>query len=93
MAGAPRPSPRVMRNASFILDTAWRLLLRGWTLLDVPAQGSVGHEFHYAAIVEADMRPQEAFCTIADAEGNAIGSAGHRQSRVTGTFFHAIAEG
>ncbi len=53
----------------------------------------VGHEFHYAAIVEADMRPQEAFCTIADAEGNAIGSAGHRQSRVTGTFFHAIAEG
>jgi cobyrinic acid a,c-diamide synthase len=29
--------------------------------------------------------------TLADGEGNALGSAGGRRGTVTGTFFHAIA--
>jgi cobyrinic acid a,c-diamide synthase len=53
----------------------------------------VGHEFHYASIVDANARSETALCTIADAEGIALGAAGHREGRVTGTFFHAIAKG
>jgi cobyrinic acid a,c-diamide synthase len=33
----------------------------------------------------------EPFAELADAQGRALGSAGGRRGRVTGTFFHAIA--
>ena len=41
-----------------------------------------GHEFHYAALVDAGS--DEPLCELADGEGRRIG-------HVTGTFFHAIA--
>ncbi len=48
-----------------------------------------GHEFHYASLTSAGG--DEPFAEIADSEGRAIGNAGGRRGRVTGTFFHAIA--
>lgn len=51
----------------------------------------VGHEFHYASVTHGDTSSDAAFATIADAEGNHLGTAGHRSGCVTGSFFHAIA--
>ncbi len=50
----------------------------------------VGHEFHYAS--ERTPPPGEdiALARVTDAEGVAIGLAGHRAGRVTGSFFHLI---
>jgi cobyrinic acid a,c-diamide synthase len=48
-----------------------------------------GHEFHYASLTSAgDDAP---FAELADAEGRALGTAGGRRGRVSGTFFHTIA--
>ena len=43
--------------------------------------------------LDSDTSPEAAFATIADAEGNGLGTAGHRRGHVTGSFFHAIALG
>lgn len=51
----------------------------------------VGHEFHYASVTGSDPSREAAFAAIADAEGNDLGTAGHRRGLVTGSFFHAIA--
>jgi cobyrinic acid a,c-diamide synthase len=51
----------------------------------------VGHEFHYASVTQADLSGDAAFARIADAEGQDLGVAGHRQGLVTGSFFHTIA--
>jgi cobyrinic acid a,c-diamide synthase len=48
-----------------------------------------GHEFHYASLTHAGN--DEPFAELADAEGRALGKAGGRRGRVTGTFFHTIA--
>jgi cobyrinic acid a,c-diamide synthase len=48
-----------------------------------------GHEFHYASLVSAGN--DETFAELRDGEGHAIGKAGGRRGKVTGTFFHAIA--
>jgi len=48
----------------------------------------VGHEFHYASVV--DGAPPD-FAGTADAEGADLGLSGHRRGLVSGTFFHAIA--
>ena len=48
-----------------------------------------GHEFHYASI--ADPGGDEKLAVLADAAGRALGEAGGRRGRVSGTFFHAIA--
>jgi cobyrinic acid a,c-diamide synthase len=53
----------------------------------------VGHEFHYASVTRSDTSPDAAFAAIMDAEGNDLGTAGHRRGLVTGSFFHAIAHG
>jgi cobyrinic acid a,c-diamide synthase len=67
------------RSAHLIADTA--LGRRDTTLR--------GHEFHYALLTfNGDDEP---FAELADAQGRALGSAGGRRGRVTGTFFHAIA--
>jgi cobyrinic acid a,c-diamide synthase len=50
-----------------------------------------GHEFHYAALIEAGS--DEPLVELADGEGRALGSVGGRCGNVTGTFFHAIAPG
>ncbi|MGO4525104.1 cobyrinate a,c-diamide synthase [Microvirga sp. 2MCAF35] len=56
-------------------------------------QRLVGHEFHYAAVTQSDPSRETAFAAITDAEGNALGLAGHRIGHVTGSFFHVIAHG
>jgi cobyrinic acid a,c-diamide synthase len=48
-----------------------------------------GHEFHYASLTSAGS--DDCFAELADGEGRALGKAGGRRGRVTGTFFHAIA--
>ncbi len=48
-----------------------------------------GHEFHYASLaVAGDDEPLAELC---DGQGHALGKAGGRRGRVSGTFFHAIA--
>lgn len=57
------------------------------------AAGAVlrGHEFHYATI--ASSGSDEPFAVCRDAYGTAAAPAGSRRGRVTGSFFHVIAEG
>lgn len=50
----------------------------------------VGHEFHYASERTPAPDAATALAGITDAEGVALGLAGHRQGRVTGSFFHLI---
>lgn len=48
-----------------------------------------GHEFHYASTTEPGDDPPLA--ALSDAAGRALGAAGGRRGRVSGSFFHAIA--
>ena len=48
-----------------------------------------GHEFHYASIV---AQPDSPLAAVRDANGAEIAETGSRRGRVTGTFFHLIAE-
>jgi len=50
-----------------------------------------GHEYHYATITEAGA--DEPLCDLRDGLGNILGPAGGRRGRVSGSFFHVIAEG
>ena len=54
--------------------------------------GSVlrGHEFHYATIVASGA--DDPFALVRDVYGAPEAPAGGRRSRVTGSFFHVIAE-
>ena len=56
------------------------------------AEGAVlrGHEFHYATIVAAGS--DDPFAHVRDVYGSAEAPAGSRRGRVTGSFFHVIAE-
>jgi len=49
-----------------------------------------GHEFHYATILS---QPDAPLATVRDANGAEIAETGSRRGRVSGTFFHLIAEG
>jgi len=51
----------------------------------------VGHEFHYARELTDPPGEAEALARVTDAEGVALGLAGHRRGRVSGSFFHLIA--
>jgi len=62
-------------------------------IMGAAGQRLVGHEFHYASVIRSDASQDAAFATITDAEGNDLGTAGHRRGLVTGSFFHAIALG
>jgi cobyrinic acid a,c-diamide synthase len=48
-----------------------------------------GHEFHYAALVDAGN--DAPLAELADGQGQDLGKSGGRRGYVTGTFFHAIA--
>ena len=48
-----------------------------------------GHEFHYATIL---AQPDAPLATVRDANGTDVAESGSRRGRVTGTFFHLIAE-
>jgi cobyrinic acid a,c-diamide synthase len=54
--------------------------------------GSVvrGHEFHYATLTAPGDDAQLA--DLMDGQGRALGPAGGRRARITGSFFHAIAQ-
>jgi cobyrinic acid a,c-diamide synthase len=49
-----------------------------------------GHEFHYASLI--DPGRDEPLVALSDAQGRDLGLAGGRRGRVSGAFFHAIAE-
>ncbi len=49
-----------------------------------------GHEFHYALLTAGGGDDAVAECR--DAEGKSLGNTGGRRGRVSGTFFHAIAQ-
>jgi cobyrinic acid a,c-diamide synthase len=49
-----------------------------------------GHEFHYASLLSAADDP--AVADLTDGEGRPLGPSGGRRGRVTGTFFHVIAQ-
>jgi cobyrinic acid a,c-diamide synthase len=58
----------------------------------IGSAGSVvrGHEFHYATLISpGDDTP---LADLMDGQGRALGPCGGRRDRVTGTFFHAIAQ-
>jgi cobyrinic acid a,c-diamide synthase len=48
-----------------------------------------GHEFHYATIL---AQPDPPLAAVHDANGAEVAETGSRRGRVTGTFFHLIAE-
>ena len=48
-----------------------------------------GHEFHYSNIVS---QPDEPLGKVTDADGQPVAETGSRRGRVTGTYFHMIAE-
>ncbi len=48
-----------------------------------------GHEFHYASIL---AQPDAPLATVCDANGAGVAETGSHRGRVTGTFFHLIAE-
>ena len=48
-----------------------------------------GHEFHYATIV---AQPDAPLAAVRDANGADVAETGSHRGRVTGTFFHLIAE-
>ena len=49
-----------------------------------------GHEFHYATILSRGE--DEPLALVSDAYGASPSPAGSRRGRVTGSFFHVIAE-
>ncbi|MBV9562572.1 MAG: cobyrinate a,c-diamide synthase [Bradyrhizobium sp.] len=48
-----------------------------------------GHEFHYATIL---AQPDPPLASVLDASGTEVAETGSRRGRVSGTFFHLIAE-
>ena len=58
----------------------------------IGSRGAVvrGHEFHYASLLASGT--DEPLVELTDAQGQAVGMDGGRRGRVTGTFFHAIAQ-
>ena len=62
-------------------------------LAPMPGQGAGnrlrGHEFHYSTILE---QPDAPLARVTDADGAAVAETGSHRGRVSGTFFHLIAE-
>jgi cobyrinic acid a,c-diamide synthase len=48
-----------------------------------------GHEFHYSTIVS---QPDAALASVVDAEGAEVAETGSYRGRVSGSYFHLIAE-
>ncbi len=85
----------LLGHATSFLRRRLHLGYREATLLadtSIGAAGAVlrGHEFHYASLTEPG--PDAPLATLADAAGRALGHAGGRRGRVSGGFFHVIAE-
>lgn len=65
--------------------------LRGDSAIGPRGARLVGHEFHYASELSAPPTRDQALAAVTDAEGAPLGLAGHRNGRVSGSFFHLIA--
>lgn len=63
--------------------------LRVTAPLGVAGATFVGHEFHYATLVEG-AGEGEALLDLEDATGRPLGPAGHREGSVAGSFLHPI---
>jgi cobyrinic acid a,c-diamide synthase len=87
MAGLLSHSTSFARRKMVLGYRQARLLVN----LPIGAAGAVirGHEFHYATLTDPgdDLPIAELF----DAAGEALGPAGGRRGKVSGSFFHAIA--
>jgi cobyrinic acid a,c-diamide synthase len=62
-------------------------------LAPMPGQGAGarlrGHEFHYSTIL---AQPDAPLAQVQDAEGHDVAESGSHRGRVTGSYFHLIAE-
>ena len=62
-------------------------------LAPMPGQGAGsllrGHEFHYSTILD---QPDPPLAQVLDAEGNEVAESGSHRGRVSGSYFHLIAE-
>jgi cobyrinic acid a,c-diamide synthase len=85
MAGLLRLETSFARRRLHIGYRRARLLVDG--VLGVAGSDVMGHEFHYAAVLEVG---DEALVDCRDATGAAVPEAGARRGAVSGTFFHAI---
>jgi cobyrinic acid a,c-diamide synthase len=54
-----------------------------------PGTALRGHEFHYSTILD---QPDEPLAKVTDADGKPVPETGSSRGRVSGTFFHLIAE-
>src|ERR1700684_1891354 len=93
-AGHPQAMTGLLGHATSFAKRKLHLGYRTARLLSdniLGRQGAIvrGHEFHYASLTSAGT--DESFAELRDGEGRALGNAGGRRGRVTGTFFHAIA--
>ena len=93
-AGKPRAMAGLLGHTTSFAKRKLHLGYRSARLLSDTVLGRKGalvrgHEFHYASLICAGG--DESFAELRDGEGRAIGKAGGRRGRVTGTFFHAIA--
>jgi cobyrinic acid a,c-diamide synthase len=78
---------------------AKRRMQLGYRIAHLTADGPLGkagtvvrgHEFHYATV--SGGRTGVPLAAASDAYGQALDPAGHREGRVSGSFFHAIAAG
>ena len=92
--GKPHAMTGLLGHATSFAKRKLHLGYRSARLLADTVLGSKGatvrgHEFHYASLTAAG--DDESFAELADGEGRALGHAGGRRGRVSGTFFHAIA--
>ena len=77
-----------MLNENLTLDTDWLKQIRLSKFF--PQKKKLrGHEFHYSSIIE---QPDEPLFSVKDAEGNTVSETGSVCGKVSGTFFHMIAE-
>ncbi|MGD9263656.1 MAG: cobyrinic acid a,c-diamide synthase, partial [Methyloceanibacter sp.] len=84
----------LLSHATSFADRKLHLGYRQAELLEPSVLGDVGttlrgHEFHYAHVIEPGH--DAPLASLADGEGQPMGSAGGRRGTVTGSFFHAIA--
>ena len=85
----------LLGHATSFVSRKLRLGYREARLLsDVPLgpAGTIvrGHEFHYAALIPAAS--EAPFADLHDGQGRPLGPSGGRRGRVSGSFFHAIAQ-
>jgi cobyrinic acid a,c-diamide synthase len=93
--GQPHAMTGLLGHATSFAERKLQLGYREARLLVDSPLGSAGgvvrgHEFHYATLTApGDDAP---LAELADGQGRTLGPAGGRRERVTGTFFHAIAQ-